>query len=260
MRDAFFPRPTRPLTLAAVAAHGAAALPPGADPEMSIQGLAPLAAAGPGELAVADAAQASGELRATRAGACFVPASRRGEVPAGTVALVTAAPERAFLAVAALLEPESRRPPPWPGGEGRHPSAIVDPTARIEPGATIGPGVVVGPEAEIGTGTTIGPNCVVEGGVRIGRRCAIGPQVTLAHALVGDGVVVHAGARIGVGEAGTAGLGRAILQDGVEIGANAVVVRGAWRDTVIGEGAVIAAAATVSGDATVPRHARVAAS
>ena len=257
MPDPLFRRSIFSLPLAAVAAHGAAELPPGADPAMPILGVASLAAARSDELAVADDAEAAADLRATRAGACLVPPALLADVPAGTVALVTPNPLRAFLAVAALVDPETRHPASWPGDTARHPSAIVHPSARIEPGAALGPGVVVGPDAEIGAGTSLGPSCVVEGGVRIGRRCAIGPQVTFSHALVGDRVVVHAGARIGVIEAGTARLGRAIVQDGVEIGANAVIARGAWRDTVIGEGAVVEATACVRGDAIVARYAIV---
>ena len=57
--------------------------------------------------------------------------------------------------------------------------------------------MVIGPRAEIGFGTIIGANSVIGSDVRIGRDCLIGPQVTISHALIGDNVIVHPGARIG---------------------------------------------------------------
>jgi UDP-3-O-[3-hydroxymyristoyl] glucosamine N-acyltransferase len=89
----------------------------------------------------------------------------------------------------------------------------------------------------------IGPN------VHIGRDCAIGAGVSIVHALIGDRVIVHAGCRIGqdgfgylMGAAGhlkVPQIGRVIIQDRVEIGANSTIDRGAMRDTVIGEGTKI---------------------
>lgn len=76
-------------------------------------------------------------------------------------------------------------------------TAFVDPTAQLEEGATVEPGVVVGPETRIGRGTRIAAGAVIGYRVTIGRDCYIGPLVTLVHALVGDRVIVHSGARIG---------------------------------------------------------------
>ena len=257
MNDPIFRRPSNPLPLAAVAAHGQAELPASVDPAMIVDGVAPLATARRGELTVAQGEAALEDLRATRAGACFVLSRHRDYVPRGTVALVTQDPLRAFLNVAALIDPGVRRPGLWRGSEARHPTAIVHAEARVEPGAVIGPGAVLGPRAEIGGGTSIGANCFIDADVRIGRGCSIGPNVTVSHALVGDEVIVHAGACIGVVGTGAPSLGRAILQNGVELGSNAVVVRGATGDTVVGEGARVEAAAVVAADRTVPRFATV---
>jgi UDP-3-O-[3-hydroxymyristoyl] glucosamine N-acyltransferase len=115
----------------------------------------------------------------------------------------------------------------------------------LETGVVLGPGVVVGPAAQIGRGTRIGANTVIGPGVTIGRDCEIAPNVTIGFALIGDRVKILAGARIGEpGFGATVGpkglidipqLGRVIVQDGVSIGANTTVDRGAFDDTVIGE-------------------------
>ena len=97
----------------------------------------------------------------------------------------------------------------------------------------------------IGTGTIIAPNAVVGRGCRIGRNCYVGPNAVVQYALLGDRVIVHAGAKIGqdgfgftFGKSGPERIpqiGRVIIQDNVEIGANSTIDRGALDDTVIGE-------------------------
>ena len=100
-----------------------------------------------------------------------------------------------------------------------------------------------------GAGTVIGPTAVIGPDVRIGRNCAIGAGTTITHALIGDRVIIHPGARIGQdgfghlpgvrGHDKVPQIGRVVIQDDVEIGANATIDRGAIRDTVIGEGTKI---------------------
>ena len=120
-----------------------------------------------------------------------------------------------------------------------------------EPGAadidvTLGTNVVVGPGVEIGRGTVIGANTVIGAGVTIGRNCVIAANTTIDCAHIGNDVVLHSGVRIGTEGFGWLDfghsnrkipqLGRVIIQDRVEIGANSTVDRGALGDTVIGEG------------------------
>jgi UDP-3-O-[3-hydroxymyristoyl] glucosamine N-acyltransferase len=113
----------------------------------------------------------------------------------------------------------------------------------------LGPGVVLGPGVEIGRGTVIGPNTVIGAGVTIGRNCTISSNVSIECAHLGNNVVLHAGARIGsegfgwlehgISNRKIPQLGRVIIQDRVEIGANSAVDRGALGDTVVGEGTKI---------------------
>jgi UDP-3-O-[3-hydroxymyristoyl] glucosamine N-acyltransferase len=174
------------------------------------------------------------ELAAARPGACFLPAGAADLAPEGCARLVTSAPQAAYALAAQRLHR-----PRMAGAPG------VSADARLEADVVLAEGVVIGPAAQIGRGTRIGANSVIGPGVAIGRDCDIGPNVTIGFALVGDRVRVLAGAVIGEpGFGATVGpkglidipqLGRVIIQDGVSIGANTTVDRGAFEDTVIGE-------------------------
>jgi UDP-3-O-[3-hydroxymyristoyl] glucosamine N-acyltransferase len=161
-------------------------------------------------------------------------------VPAGCIALATPEPYLAWARVAALFHA------PPPASPGIHPTAVVDPTARIDPSAQIGPYAVVGAAAEIGARTVLAPFVAVGPGVAIGADCRIGAQVAISHALIGDRVTLFPGAKIGqdgfgfaTGPAGfvtVPQLGRVLIGDDVEIGANTTIDRGSMHDTVIGAG------------------------
>jgi UDP-3-O-[3-hydroxymyristoyl] glucosamine N-acyltransferase len=210
--------------------------------DVSIHDVAPLDGAGPGQLSFCDRPKFATALNSTTASACFVLPALAGKVPAGVAGLVTPAPHLAFCAVASALYPDAGLF--WDGQNP--PLSAIDPSARLGVGAVCAPGVFLGPGVEIGDGTVVGPGCVIGRGVKIGRNCRIDAQVSIAYALIGDGVVIQSGARIGSDGFGFAPspqgltkvpqLGRVILQDRVEIGANATIDRGALADTVIGEG------------------------
>jgi UDP-3-O-[3-hydroxymyristoyl] glucosamine N-acyltransferase len=140
----------------------------------------------------------------------------------------------------------------------------VHPTARIEDGVRIEPGAVVGREAWIGAGTTIAANAVVGYRVTVGRNSYIGPAASAVHAMIGNGVIVHGGARIGQDGFGFAmgasghlkvpQIGRVIIQDNVEIGANTAIDRGALKDTIIGEGTKIDNLVQIGHNVVIGRH------
>jgi UDP-3-O-[3-hydroxymyristoyl] glucosamine N-acyltransferase len=143
-------------------------------------------------------------------------------------------------------------------------SESVHRSARLEEGVTVEPGAVIGAEASIGRGTTIAAGSVIGYRVYVGRDCYIGPNATLTHALIGNRVTIHAGASIGqdgfgfaMGRAGhqkVPQIGRVIIQDDVEIGANTTIDRGALRDTVIGEGTKIDNLVQIGHNVVVGRH------
>jgi UDP-3-O-[3-hydroxymyristoyl] glucosamine N-acyltransferase len=202
--------------------------------------VAPLDLAGPRDLAFVDHRRHADALARSQAGAVVVAPAMVSLVPSGCVAIVADAPKLAWARAASLFFP---LPPARPGV---HPTAAVDPTARIDASAEIGPLAVVGAGAEIGPRCRIGPAAVIGDGVVLGPDCRIGAHASLSHALLGARVYVYPGARIGQDgfgfEPGPAGfetvpqLGRVLIGDDVEVGANTTIDRGAGDDTVIGAG------------------------
>ncbi|RIJ28918.1 UDP-3-O-(3-hydroxymyristoyl)glucosamine N-acyltransferase [Henriciella algicola] len=169
------------------------------------------------------------------AAACFVREEFADAMPDGVAALVTPLPRYAH-AVAARRLIQFRD---WGDVVEPHEATNIHPSARIAPTAHIGEG------AAIGDRSIIAPNAVIGPGVQIGRDCVIGANVSIQCALIGNNVKIYSGARIG--EAGFGVMpgpggaedapqfGRVIMQDGVTIGANSCVDRGAFDDTIIGE-------------------------
>lgn len=207
-------------------------------------------------------------LQATKAGAVLVSPAFAALVPIGTIALVVSHPHQAFARIAMALYPSAAYPDVVFGGAGVSPGASVHPDARLESGVAIDPGVVIGPRAEIGAGTTIAANSVIGAGVRIGRNCHIGSNVTILAALIGNEVIVHSGASIGqdgfgfaIGREGhlkVPQIGRVIIQDQVELGANVTIDRGGIRDTVIGEGTKLDNMVHVAHNVVIGRHCLIA--
>jgi UDP-3-O-[3-hydroxymyristoyl] glucosamine N-acyltransferase len=264
MADAsFFPR-AEPLALSEIAVLARAELRPGVDGAKLIHGAAPLEAAGPGDLAYMDNASYVDALAATRAGACLVARRFAERVPAETIALVAAQPYEAYAQALARLYPTAMRPGSTFGAAGISPGSFVHPSARLEHGVTVDPGAVVGPRAEIGSGTVIGAQTVIGPSVRIGRDCSIGPTATILNAFIGDRVILHPGVKMGQDGFGFAmgpgghrkvpQIGRVIVQDDVEIGANTTIDRGASRDTVIGEGTKIDNLVQIGHNVVIGRH------
>lgn len=174
-------------------------------------------------------------LAAVSPRAVFLSEGNLTLAPEGCAVLVTPTPQAAYAVAAERLH----RARLHLGAQA------ISPDAELEDGVTVGPGAVIGQGARIGRGTVIGPGAVIGPGVAIGRNGYIGPKVVVGFALIGDRVRIHAGAVIGEAGFGATGgskgvmdvpqLGRVILQDGVTIGANSCVDRGAFDDTSIGE-------------------------
>ena len=208
--------------------------------DLLLEGVAPLQTAGPSEVSFLDNRRYASALDQTLAGAVIVHPDMVARVPVTTVAIVTTDPYAAWARVAGLFHPV---PPVSPG---IHPSAIVAEGALVDPSAEVGPLSVIEAGAEIGPGCRIGPCAIIGSGVIIGRDCRIGAHVSLSYAILGSRVYVYPGARIGQEGFGFActrdgflsvpQLGRAILEDDVEVGANTTIDRGSSRDTVIGAG------------------------
>lgn len=209
--------------------------------------VAPLSEAGPTEVSFFHNRKYRTALGQTKAGAVLVSESEAHHVPAGCTALVVADPYRAFGQIAALFHPVRQ----VSETTEIHPTAHVDPSARLGLGVRVGAFVSIGANVSIGAGSVIGAHCVIGDGVVVGTHCVFEGHCTVSHALIGDRAFLKPGARIGQGGFGWAldpqalqhqripQLGRVLMGDDVEIGANTTVDRGAGPDTVVGNGTVI---------------------
>lgn len=211
------------------------------------------------------------EFETSKAGAIICDATIAAIVPPHIPVLLTRYPHTAFALAGAILHPQAVRPEQNLSGPGGiSPGAFVDPSAQIEDNVDIEATAVVGAGAHIGTGTRIAAGAVIGPGVRIGRDCTISAGASVMYSLVGNEVIIHPGARIGQDGFGNAPgpkggmikivqIGRVILQDRVEIGANTTIDRGAMDDTVVGEGTKIDNLVQLGHNVRVGRHCGIAA-
>ncbi len=243
MADPRFFTSAGPFKLREIAEIADAELAGNADPEQSYSDVAPLDQAGPQDVSFLDNKRYIGQFTSSNAGACIIAPEYAERAPKGMALLLTGKPYTAYALVAQAFYPKV------PRGEGAHPTALIDPTARIGDGAWIGPGVVIGAKVEIGRNCVIKANTVIEDGVVVGGDTEIGPNAYLGHCRVGRRCQIHAGVCIGNRGFGFAmdpegfvdvpQLGRVIIEDDVEVGANSTIDRGAGPDTVIGAGSKI---------------------
>lgn len=229
-----------------------------------------VAAIGPLEDCAADALSflASGKyvpaLSQTQAAAVVVSEAHAGTVPQATAALVAADPYRAFARMAALIYPASLAPIGLTGETGVSPRAFVHDDATIGEDCTVEAGAVVGAGAVLGRGARVLANAAVGPSVRLGADTTIAAHATVVHAELGERVVVHSGVRIGQDGFGYAmgreghlkvpQIGRVVIGDDVEIGANTAIDRGTTRDTVIGTGTKIDNLVQIGHNCRIGRH------
>jgi UDP-3-O-[3-hydroxymyristoyl] glucosamine N-acyltransferase len=242
----FFDR-AGPFPLGQIAAHVGAALVHADDGARAIEDVRPLRTAGRSHLAFFDNRRYAEQLTATDAGACIVSGGDVRRVPEHAAALTTPTPYVAFAKALQLFYSDALRSKAAAADQA---SGLVHPSARIDTGAVVEPGAIIGREAVIGSGTTVAAGAVVGYRVVLGRDCYVGAGASLTHAVVGDGVIIHAGARIGQDGFGFAiggpsgrikvpQVGCVRIGNDVEIGANTTIDRGTLTDTVIGEGTKI---------------------
>jgi UDP-3-O-[3-hydroxymyristoyl] glucosamine N-acyltransferase len=240
MPDPRFFEDLGPATLAELASLSGARL---ADPAMGhqrVSHVAPLESAGVGAITFLSDSKRLADLAGLNGAACYLRPDHADKAPAGCVLLLTSHPQASWAAAAHRLHAPRRH-----DGSTSH----THPDSELEEGVMLAPGVVIGQGARIGRGTSLGPGVRIGPGVAIGRDCRIGANAVIGFALIGDRVSIHAGAVIGEAGFGAAAgptgvvdlpqLGRVILQDGVTIGANSCVDRGAFGDTTIGENSKI---------------------
>ncbi len=236
----FHVRSGGPFTLDRLCEIGAAKL---ADPEQAdrlISDVAALEDAGPDEISFLDNPKYVDAFSRSRAGACIIHADMVGSAPQGMALLLSAQPYLGYARIARAFYPGH-------AASGRiDPTAVVHESAVLDAAVEVCAGAVVAEGVRIGARTIIGPNAVIESNVEIGADCRIGANASLSHCLIGERCQLHAGVCIGSRGFGFAmspegyedvpQLGRVIIEDGVEVGANSTIDRGAGPDTVIGAG------------------------
>jgi UDP-3-O-[3-hydroxymyristoyl] glucosamine N-acyltransferase len=201
--------------------------------DRKVSAVAPLGSAGGGDIAFLGDRKFAAALGKTLAGCVILPAVAHEVAPAGAAIILSDEPQAAWARASSCLHRVISL------SEADRDEAAEDDTVVFESGVVIGAG------ARIGRGTRIGANSVIGPGVQIGRDCVIGYNVSVGFALIGDRVRLLSGVRIGEAGFGAARssagpvdvpqLGRVILQDGVTVGANSCIDRGAYDDTVVGE-------------------------
>ncbi len=208
-----------------------------------VKSAAPLDKAGPDDLAFFDNRKYRDLFLNSNAGACIVRPEDAESAPAGMAVLIHDNPYYAYAVAADALYPQP------PVKNKISDQAFIHDTALIGSACEIRAGAVIGPRAKIGARCLIDSTAVIGQGVIIGDDCHIGAGATLSHCIVGNRVRMYPGVRVGQdgfgyalspkGHAKVPQLGRVLIEDDVEIGANTTIDRGAGPDTVIGKGCII---------------------
>jgi UDP-3-O-[3-hydroxymyristoyl] glucosamine N-acyltransferase len=236
----------------------------GADPldaasnDVMIHDIGALETAARGEISVFSDARYRSAFVSTAASAVITSRDLARRVPEQKCLLFAKQPRLAFARIGHLFYPAA------PLSPGINASAQIDPSAAIGGDARVDAGAVVGPGSQIGVRCHIGANVVIGAGVIIGEDCRIGANSTVSHAVIGARVVIATNVSIG-GEGfgfalGPGGLvrmqqvGRVIIEDDVEIGANCAIDRGATGDTIIGTGTVIDNLVQIGHNVRLGRH------
>ena len=210
------------------------------DAAKMIAEVGPLERAGQDTLSFLDNAKYLEAFSRSKAGACIVDPKYADRAPRGMSLLLSTRPYKSYALAARAFYPDVPRSP------GIAPTTSIDESAHLGEDCSIAPGVVIAADARIGDRCSVGANTVIGRAVEIGNEVTIGELATLSYCLIGDRVSVYSGVRIGQDGFGFAPdpeghvkvpqLGRVIIGNDVEIGANTTIDRGSGPDTVIGDG------------------------
>lgn len=209
------------------------------DPHVRIHQVATLESARSTDIAFLAQSRYLPQLSQTRAAAVILGPEARDA--SSLPRIISANPYAYFAKVSTLLNPPAAVEP------GIHKSAVVDKSARVAKSASIGACAVIGKEAQIADSASIGPGCFIGDGASIGAGSRLHANVTVYHECrIGARCIVHSGVVIGSDGFGIAKeegvwkkipqIGRVLIGDDVEIGANTTIDRGALDDTVIADG------------------------
>ncbi len=223
-----------------------------------IDGVAPLGSAGPSDVSFLADAKRVKDLSASRAGTVIVPLDVDPATDA-TLLRITH-PRVAFARTVAWFHPPKR-----PAAEV-HPTAVVDPTARLGTDVHVGAYVVIGPRARIGDRTVLHPHVTIYEDAVVGAGSVLHAQAVLREGVIlGERCVLQPGAVVGADGFGyeitpegswlfVPQIGTARLGDDVELGANTCVDRGALDDTVVADGTKIDNLAQIGHNCVIGPH------
>ena len=260
----FFPR-SASVTLARLAELTDTVVASG-DPDFLISGIGPIDHSHAGEITFIENPRYIKDLATTGASAIFSAKRVAKRIPATLAVLEAKDAYRAYALAAQYFFPTSVGCRSFYNASPANVSeqAFIHPDAKLEDNVSVEPGASVGAGVEIGSGTIICSNAVVGAHVKIGRGSMIGPGATLQVCYLGDRVIIHPGVRIGqdgfgfsmgaLGHLKVPQIGRVIIQDDVEIGANTTIDRGTNRDTIVGEGTKIDNLVQIGHNVTIGRH------
>ncbi len=242
MSDPKFFQPKGPFTAGHLAKEVGAELC--GDGDLVLRDVGSLSEAGEDRLSFLDNRKYVVDLAGSRAGAILLLPEFAGQAPKTAVLLVHTEPYKAYARLAQLFYPIA------PTGEGHiSPQAMIDPTATLGENCIVEAGAVIGANAKLANRVHVSANAVIGPAVEIGGESWIGACASLSNCFVGQRVRILPGVRIGqegfgfaidpTGHIRIPQLGRVIIEDDVEIGANSTIDRGAGPDTIIGRGAMI---------------------
>lgn len=222
MADPRFFKNHGPFTLSDLAALAGGVLQDASQGEFSVADVASLEEADGTHISFLDNIRYKEAFSATHAGACIVSEKLAPMAPKSCRVILSSHPYKSYALIAQAFYPSKQK------------QAEISPLAMIDE------------TAEVGEGTRIDPGAVIGPGVKIGKDCWIGANTTVSHALIGDHVRLYPGVRVGqdgfgfaidpAGHVKVPQLGRVIIEDNVEVGANSCIDRGAGPDTIIGAG------------------------
>lgn len=207
---------------------------------MMMEDVAPLNVAKSLDVSFLDNVKYKNDFKTTSAGAVIVNERLFELAPNNVAVLISKNPHKSYALLAQYFY------------KNMNINGFVSEKANIDDSSVIGnnckvyAGAFVGENVVIGENCILEPNCVVMDGVKIGNNSIIGANASISHSIIGNNVRIYPGARIGqdgfgfaidpAGHVKVPQLGRVIINDNVEIGANTTIDRGAGPDTIIGEG------------------------
>ncbi len=234
---------TGPYTIKDLAEAGGAEVHDPKTADIQIDDVAPLDKAVQGSLTFLDNVKYKDQLQTTKATVCVIAPELVDKAPEGLALIISKSVYKSYALIAQKFYPA-----PVSNGEISS-DAFISKKAVLADNLSVGAGAVIQDGARVGQGAIIEAGAVIGENVQIGEYTRIGANASVSHSIIGNHVNIYPGARIGQDGFGFAidpagfvkvpQLGRVIIGDGVEIGANTTIDRGSAQDTVIGQGSWI---------------------